>query len=434
MTAPPATAPEHAASRLHRHRLGNGLRVLVAPDLDCPAVGIAVAYGVGYRSESRSGFAHLFEHLMFQGGATLAAQEHARLVQANGGAFNGTTHRDHTDYFQALPAEALELGLFLEADRMRAPRITAQAIATQASVVAEEIHRSVLNRPYGGFPTFLLPPVLFQGWANTHNGYGDHAALGEATVEECTAFFDRHYTPGNAVLALCGGVRPEQAVGLAERYFGPIPARPTVAGPDLDEPPLAAPRAVEHPDPLAPLPALALGLRMPPAGSRPHLAAVVAAALLGDGETGRLRRSLVRGLGLATQATATAGLGGPFDARDPDAFVVSAVLPPGAAAQDTVDAITAELGSLAGYGPEEAELHRTVRRLQTSWYAATDPVGVRARRLAGYELLLDDGGLALDAASRFATVTAAEVRSAASVLAAQHPALLHVVPGRKEPR
>ncbi|GLW56362.1 M16 family metallopeptidase [Kitasatospora phosalacinea] len=434
MTAPTAAARPAATAEVHRHRLANGLRLLVLPDPGSPAVGLAVAYGVGYRSESRSGFAHLFEHLMFQGSARLGPQEHARHVQANGGVFNATTHRDHTSYFQAMPAEALELGLFLEADRMRAPRITPEAIATQASVVAEEIRRTVTNRPYGGFPTFQLPQVLFDSFANTHDGYGDHASLAAATVAECADFFARHYAPGNAVLAVCGGVDPRQAVELAERHFGTVPARTAATPPDLAEPQLAVPRVLERTDRLAPLPAVAVGRRMPPPGTPGHLAAVVAAAVLGDGESSRLRRTLVRERRLATQVAAVAGLSGPFDSRDPDAFLVNAVCTPDASPRRTARAADEVLTDLAAQGPAEDELRRAVRRLQTAWYADTDPVGVRARRLAGYELLHGDGELVLDAPRRFAAVTAEDVRRAAADLAGRHPAVLQLVPERKADR
>ncbi|MGW7610863.1 M16 family metallopeptidase [Streptomyces sp. NPDC054766] len=433
MTVPTAAAPP-AVAEVHRHRLANGLRLVVIPDPGSPAVGLAVAYGVGYRSESRSGFAHLFEHLMFQGSANLTAQEHARHIQANGGVFNGTTHRDHTSYFQAMPAEALELGLFLEADRMRAPRITPEAITTQASVIAEEIRRTVTNRPYGGFPTFQLPRVLFDSFANTHDGYGDHASLGAATVEECVDFFDHHYAPANAVLAICGGIDPDEAVKLAERHFGTIPPRAAAAPPELAEPPLAGPRTVERTDRLAPLPAIAVGRRMPPPDSPDHLATVVAAAVLGDGESSRLRRSLIRERRLATQVMAMAGLSGPFDSRDPDAFLVNAVCPPGISARHTAEAIDEVLAELAAEGPAEDELLRAVRRLQTAWYSDTDPVGVRARRLAGYELLHGDGELVLDAPRRFATVTTEDVRRVTADLAGRHPAVLRLVPERKADR
>ena len=159
---------------------------MLAPDRSAPVVGVAVLYDVGIRSEpeGRTGFAHLFEHLMFQGSANLEKLEHFRYVQSSGGMFNGSTHFDYTNYFEALPSNALERGLFLEADRMRSPRITEENLANQIAVVKEEIRVNVLNRPYGGFPWLDLPPRLFDTFANSHNGYGGFVDLESATVDD----------------------------------------------------------------------------------------------------------------------------------------------------------------------------------------------------------------------------------------------------------
>ena len=157
-----------------RFTLPNGLRVVLAPDRSAPVVGVAVVYDVGIRSEpeGRTGFAHLFEHLMFQGSANLEKLAHFRHVQGAGGTFNGSTHLDYTDYFEILPSNALERALFLEADRMRGPRLTEENLRNQIDVVKEEIRVNVLNRPYGGFPWLKLPPVMFDTFPNAHDGYG----------------------------------------------------------------------------------------------------------------------------------------------------------------------------------------------------------------------------------------------------------------------
>src|SRR4051794_7372945 len=177
---------------LERLRLDNGLRVVLAPDRNAAAVAVAVYYDVGFRSEpeGRTGFAHLFEHLMFQGSANLEKLEHFRIVQSSGGIFNGSTHLDYTNYFEVLPAHALERALFLEADRMRSPRINEDNLKNQIDVVKEEIRVNVLNRPYGGFPWLQLPPVLYDTFPNAHNGYGGFEDLTNATVEDATGFFD----------------------------------------------------------------------------------------------------------------------------------------------------------------------------------------------------------------------------------------------------
>src|SRR6195952_4257820 len=227
-----------------RATLDNGLRVVLAPDRSVPVVGVGVLYDVGIRSEpeGRTGFAHLFEHLMFQGSATLGKMEHARLVQASGGDFNGSTHFDYTDYFEALPSHALERGLFLEADRMRSPRVTEENLANQIAVVKEEIKVNVLNQPYGGFPWLSLPPLLFKTFPNAHNGYGGFEDLESATVEDAAEFFDRYYAPANAVLTVVGDFAPDDAFALVDEHFGDTPGPPGPVRPDFTEPALDAER------------------------------------------------------------------------------------------------------------------------------------------------------------------------------------------------
>ena len=249
---------------LHRHTLSNGLRVVLAPDRTAPVVCVSVLYDVGFRSEpeGRTGFAHLFEHLMFQGSHSLEKLEHFRYVQSSGGSFNGSTHPDYTDYFETLPSNALERALFLEADRMRSPRITAENLANQLEVVKNEIRVNVLNRPYGGFPWIYLPAVLFDSFANSHNGYGGFEDLEAATVEDATDFFKRYYAPANAVLCVAGDLDVEQTVGLIEKHFGPLPRRARPKRPSFAEPELTAPRRATHDDPHATTPAVAVGYRV----------------------------------------------------------------------------------------------------------------------------------------------------------------------------
>jgi predicted Zn-dependent peptidase len=245
--------------------LSNGLRVVLAPDRSAPVVGIAVLYDVGIRSEpeGRTGFAHLFEHLMFQGSANLEKLEHFRYVQSSGGMFNGSTHFDYTNYFEALPSNALERGLFLEADRMLSPRITEENLANQIAVVKEEIRVNVLNRPYGGFPWLTLPPVLFETFPNAHNGTAASRTSRAATVENAQDFFARYYAPGNAVLAVGGDFDPTRPWPWCTGTSDDVPRRTVPERPDFDEPAPTSERRAEQVDPLAPAPAIALGWRVP---------------------------------------------------------------------------------------------------------------------------------------------------------------------------
>ena len=288
----------NVAFELSRHKLGNGLRVVLAPDRSAPVVGVAVLYDVGIRSEpeGRTGFAHLFEHLMFQGSANLEKLEHFRYVQASGGVFNGSTHFDYTNYFEVLPSNALERGLFLEADRMRSPRLTEENLANQIAVVKEEIRVNVMNRPYGGFPWLELPPVLYDTFANSHNGYGGFVDLESATVQDAADFFHRYYAPANAVLAVGGDFDTDEALALIEKHFGDIPKRPAPKRPDFGEPYPTSERRGQAIDRHAPIPAVALGYRVPdPVKKLPkHLANLLLAEILSDGDASRLNRRLVQ--------------------------------------------------------------------------------------------------------------------------------------------
>ena len=187
-------------------RLGNGLRVVVSADASAPIVAVAVYYEVGFRLEprGRTGFAHLFEHLMFQGSEQLGKMELVRLVQQNGGMLNGSTRTDYTNYFEVLPKQALELALWLEADRMRGPRITRAELDNQRDVVKNEVRVNVLNRPYGGFPWIDMSERAFSNWHNAHNGYGEFGDLDAASLEDARRFFGEYYSPRNAVLAIVG--------------------------------------------------------------------------------------------------------------------------------------------------------------------------------------------------------------------------------------
>ena len=233
---------------VQRTTLRNGLRVVLLPDASAPVIGVAVYYDVGIRSEpeGRTGFAHLFEHLMFQGSASLGKMEHIRYVESSGGWLNGSTRLDYTNYYEALPAPALERALFLEADRMRSPAVTEENLANQIAVVEEEIRVNVHNQPYGGFPWLTLPAVLFETFPNAHDGYGAFAELESATVDDARDFFGHYYAPGNAVLAVSGDLDPDETLALVERHFGDIPRRRVPARPDFAEPAPTSERRQEH--------------------------------------------------------------------------------------------------------------------------------------------------------------------------------------------
>jgi zinc protease len=420
---------------LVRTMLDNGLRVLLAPDRSAPVVGIAVYYDVGIRSEpeGRTGFAHLFEHLMFQGSANLEKLAHFRYVQSSGGTFNGSTHLDYTNYYEVLPSNALERGLFLEADRMRSPRITEENLANQIAVVKEEIRVNVLNRPYGGFPWLTLPPVLFDTFPNAHNGYGDFVDLENSTVADAADFFDRYYPPANAVLSVAGDFSPDDVMQTVQRFFGDIPGRPAPTRARLAEPDLAGERWETRTDALAPLPAVAAGWRVPdPVTDLPgYLPYVVLAEVLADGDASRLEQRLVQQDRTVTQLAAYLGLmGDPFDARDPTALVFQAHHAPTAAPETVLRSATEELDRLANDGLAAGELDRVRARIVAQLLRDLDPVLGRTLALAAFEQLHGQAELLGQLPGMFAAVTAEQVREAAAALRPDRRAVLQLVAGQ----
>jgi zinc protease len=419
---------------VERFTLSNGLRVVITPDRSAPVVGVAVVYDVGIRSEpiGRTGFAHLFEHLMFQGSASLEKLAHFRYVQGSGGTFNGSTHIDYTDYFETLPANALERALFLEADRMRGPRLTEENLRNQVDVVKEEIRVNVLNRPYGGFPWLRLPPVMFDTFPNAHDGYGSFDDLESATVADAADFFDRFYAGGNAVLAVAGDLDVAHATALIERHFGDVPARPAPKRPDFAEPDVSAERRESYQDRLAPLPAVAAAWRVPdPMADLPaYLPYVVLAEILTDGDASRLVERLV----LRDRAVTSVGgyigfMGEPFAVRDPTALVLQAHLPPGGDVDKVLRTVDEEHGRIATDGLASEELSRTQARMATHLLRDTDAVLGRALQMAVLEQQRGAPELLNELPKLIAEVTEEQVVAAAAELVPARRAAVEVVPG-----
>ena len=418
---------------LHRETLPNGLRVVLSPDQSAPVVAIGVHYDVGFRSEpqGRTGFAHLFEHLMFQGSESLEKLAHFRHVQSSGGTFNGSTHPDYTNYFEVVPSAALERALFIEADRMRAPRITAENLRNQIDVVKEEIRLNVLNRPYGGFPWITLPPVLYDTFPNAHNGYGDFSELEAATVDDCAAFFDVYYAPGNAVLTVSGDFQVDVAVELVHRHFDDVPARPVPSRPSFAEPPPDRERRHRHPDPLAPLPALAIGYRLPDptAGFDGYLAYEVLCAVLSDGDSSRLEQRLVHTDALVTDIGARCGLfGAPLDARDPDTLNITAMYPSNVDVNRVLDVTDEEIARLAADGPDPDELARITARWAATLFRENDRLVSRTMAIGAFELLHGRAELVAELPAMVVAMGSEQVANAAAALRPDSRAVLIVEP------
>jgi zinc protease len=422
---------------LRRLTLDNGLRVVLAPDTSAPVVAVAVHYDVGFRSEpvGRTGFAHLFEHLMFQGSESLPKLAHFRHVQSSGGTFNGSTHFDYTDYFEVLPSAGLERALFLEADRMRAPTISEENLRNQVDVVKEEIRLNVLNRPYGGFPWILLPPVLYDTFANAHNGYGDFSDLENATVDDCAAFFDSYYAPANAVLTVAGDFDVDLATEYVHRHFDDVPARPAPVRPSFAEPLPTKELRGNNDDPLAPLPALAIGYRLPdPATELDSYTAMVAlASVLTDGDSSRLRQRMIYRDEVVTDVSAGVGLFGvPYEARDPDTMTITSVHLPTVDVDRVLGVVDEEIAAIAGMGVSEDELDRTVARWAATMFRDHDRLATRTRAIGACELLHGRGELAAELPTMLAAVTSDQLMKAAAALRPDSRAVLTITPSGED--
>src|SRR5947208_4361915 len=268
-TAPANAGPSSAAEfrvPVTYYKLPNGLRVVLSPDHTSPTICVGVYYRIGFRIEprDRTGFAHLFEHMMFQGSQNLAKMEFIRLVQQNGGLLNGSTRFDFTNYFELLPSNKLETALWAEADRMKGLAITDDNLKNQKGVVSNEVKVNVLNRPYGGFPWLWMPQYANTNWHNAHNFYGDLKDIEAAKLEEVGLFFKTYYAPNNAALAVVGAFDPQQAKAYIEKYFAAIPSSEVPPPPDLTEPNQENGKTSTRKDPLATRPALAFAYHVPP--------------------------------------------------------------------------------------------------------------------------------------------------------------------------
>jgi zinc protease len=325
--------------------LANGLRVVVSQDRSAPVVTVGVYYQIGFRLEpqGRSGFAHLFEHMMFQGSENAGKMEHIRLINSSGGLLNGTTNYDITNYFEAVPSNALERVLWLEADRMRALKVDDENLRNQRDVVKEEVRVNVMNQPYGGFPWLDLPPVAFRNWANAHNFYGDFADLDAASLDDVQRFFHTYYAPNNAVLLMVGDLEPEQAFEYAHRHFEDIPANPATPRADVSEAPQTEERRGEVEEKFGPLPAIAVGYTLPPRGSHERNVAAIVDRVLHGGRAGRVYRQLVLEKQIAVEVDGSADI---LDTNGPTQMVTRIFHKPEFTTQQTMAAFDEAIAGL----------------------------------------------------------------------------------------
>ncbi len=429
--------PPQPSFPIERFRLDNGLRVVLSPDRSAPVVAVAVYYDVGFRSEPEgfTGFAHLFEHMMFQGSANVAKREHGDLVMGNGGVLNGSTSPDYTNYFEVMPSSGLEMALFLEADRMRSLNLTQENLDNQISVVKEEVRVNVLNRPYGGFPWIWMADLMFDSFPNAHNGYGSFVDLESATLEAAADFFDRYYPPSNAVLAVVGDFDSDEAGTLIRRHFDDIPERPAPARPSFAEPPPDGPRHLTRYDHHAPTPAAAVGYRIPdPIDRLPDVLALeVLSEMLTGTDAAPLRKRLVRDEGAATAVTAWMGVFGgsvgPFE-RDPSRMQFVAYYPEAASLTSILAALEEEVARVATE-PDSAALERVLNEMTGAYLRRVDSFMSRALTIAPLELHRGNAEQVNELPGLLAGIGPVEIVAAAGRLDPQGRAVLEVRPGER---
>jgi predicted Zn-dependent peptidase len=409
-----------------REKLKNGLRVVMSPDRTIPTVGLAVYYDVGSRNEvrGRSGFAHLFEHMMFQGSANVAKGEHFQLVLNRGGEMNGTTSEDRTNYYETLPSNELALGLWLEADRMKSLAITQDNFENQRQTVMEERRQSYENQPYA--KAFLELPQLAYGdyFPYAHSTIGDMKDLENAPLAAVQQFFDAYYAPNNAVLAIAGDFDPKEAMAMVEKYFGAIPSRSHPAYQPGELTPQTAERKSSMVDPLAQLPAFDIAYHIPPDREPDHYPLELLAIALGDGESSRLyqelvkKRELLQGLNVGTDSR-----------RGPDLFTFWGVCAEGKKAEDAQKLIYAELEKVAKNGLSERELEKAKNRVRSAFVFGLSSTLDRALVLGQFELYFGNAELLKSELDRYLKVTGDDVKRVANTyFAPSNRTVLDVLP------
>ena len=390
-------------------RLKNGLRVIVAEDRGAPLFSIAVNYNVGSRDErkGRTGFAHLFEHMMFKGSANVGSGEHFALVFNNGGNMNGATNADRTVYYETLPANQLDLALFLEADRMRSLEITKANLENQRNAVQEERRSGLDNQPYGR--TFeAIEELAYENFAYEHSTIGSMEDLNAATVEDVAAFFKTYYAPNNAVLAIVGDVKTPDVLEKARKYFESIPSQPPPPPVDMTEPPQTAERRLTLDDKLARLSRIDVAYPIPPAMSPDSDALSVLGTVLAGGRSARLFEVIVRQKQLATTASAFAS-----ERRGPGLFRLVAMVVPGKSVADVEAALYEEVERVKTGPIADWELEKARNNARAGFINSLDSSLFRAVTLSQYALFYDNPALINTRYQRFNKVTAADVQRVA---------------------
>jgi len=367
---------------IEQFTLANGLRVVLSRDAAVPVVSVVVYYDVGSRNErlGRTGFAHLFEHMMFQGSENVPKAAHFQYVFNAGGTMNGTTSTERTNYFETLPANQLPLALWLESDRMRSLKVTQENLDNQRQAVQEEKRLRYDNQPY--INAFLLiNELIFKNPANAHSTIGSMEDLDAATIDDVREFFRIYYAPNNAVLTIVGDFDVVEARGLVDKYFGGIPRQTNPPAVDVSEPEEVGKSQGAYHDKLAPAPAFILGWKIPPRRTPDHYALALAGDLLFAGESSRLYQQLVKG-----DESVVSIQGDVDDRRGPSALYVFALPKPGEDIPTIRQQIFNEIKRLASDGPSDEEMQKLRNTVSNDAVRGRQSTLYRAQRIAEFTL------------------------------------------------
>jgi predicted Zn-dependent peptidase len=395
--------------QIKEFKLKNGLHVIMSEDHSAPTYSIDVTYNAGSRDErkGRTGFAHLFEHMMYQGSENIGKGEHFFLVDLNGGSMNGTTNEDRTTYFETLPANQLDLGLFMEADRMRSLVINQANLDNQRNAVQEERRLGVDNSPYG--KTFeVITETAYDNFGYKHSTIGSMDDLNAATVQDVADFFRTYYAPNNAVVTLVGDFKTDEALAKVKKYFEAIPSQPAPPVPDMTEPEQKAERRATVEDGFARIPRIDIVYKMPAGDSPDYYALNLLGRILGSGNSSRLYQKLVKEQEIANGVFASAQ-----EKRGPSLFQIAAVSPPGKNLADVEKLIYAELERLKNEPVADWELEKvkmTARRQRAQQLQST--LG-RAISLGQYALFYGNANLINEVEDKYNRVTKEDIQRVA---------------------
>jgi zinc protease len=421
----PAAAVAQTAARfsvpVEYFTLPNGLKVVVSEDHASPVALVEVVYNIGFRSEpkGRTGFAHLFEHMMFQGSGQVKKMEHVALMQQAGGVVNGSTRLDYTNYFQVLPANALEMALWLEADRMKSLDVSAENLKNQQNVVSEEVRVNVLNQPHGSFEWLDLWQRANVNWNNAHNFYGDLADLEAATLDDVRGFFKTYYAPNNAALVVVGDVNVADVRRLAEKHFGGIARQPLPAPADVSEPAQKEEKRFTRDDKLARTPAVAIGWHLPERMTKDFFALSVLDPLITGDESTRMYQKLVRQDRLAVSVIGAFNLlGTNWDVKGPMLYTMRVDYLNDKTAAQVLDAVETVLAEIRTKGISETELAQAKTTLRSGFLEDMEggmmPRFGRANLLAAFALFDDNPGRINTILEELDKVTVEDVKAAAA--------------------